>query len=157
MATLHNAAKRDGSAALVQQDRRGAPGKVTARQWEQARAWREQDVSDAEIGRRLGVANTTVGRGLGPRDQAPAPGGGEAQAEPLFTVPGAGASPGARGRAGLAGEAERGGGPGPAAGTPPARAARPQAWPWCEGGSRPGMPGRCCCTRSSPAPLRGRC
>lgn len=39
VATLHNAAKRDGSAALVQQDRRGAPGKVTARQWEQARGW----------------------------------------------------------------------------------------------------------------------
>src|ERR1700728_4308943 len=34
VATLRNAAKRDGSAALVQQDRRGAPGKVTARQWE---------------------------------------------------------------------------------------------------------------------------
>ena len=89
VATLHNAAKRDGSAALVQQDRRGAPGKVTARQWEKARAWREQDVSDAEIGRRLGIAHTTVRRGLGPRDQAPAPGGepGWAPAEPLFTEP----------------------------------------------------------------------
>ena len=54
-----------------------------------ARAWREQGASDAEIGRRLGVANTTVGRGLGPRGQAPAPGGeaGRPPAEPLFTEP----------------------------------------------------------------------
>jgi hypothetical protein len=57
------------------QDRRGAPGKVTAAQWEQARAWRGQGASGAEIGRRLGVANTTVSRGLGPRGQAPAPAG----------------------------------------------------------------------------------
>ena len=89
VATLHSAAKRDGSAALAMQDRRGTPGKVTAAQWEQARAWREQGASDAEIGRRLGVANTTVGRGLGPRGQAPAPGGeaGRPPAEPLFTEP----------------------------------------------------------------------
>jgi hypothetical protein len=87
VATLHSAARRDGSAALAMQDRRGTPGKVTAAQWEQARAWRAQGVSDAEIGRRLGVANTTVGRGLGPRGQAPAPGGeaGRPPAEPLFT------------------------------------------------------------------------
>jgi hypothetical protein len=38
VATLHNAAKRDGSAALIRQDRRGGPGKVTAPQWAQARA-----------------------------------------------------------------------------------------------------------------------
>ena len=102
VATLHSAAKRDGSAALAMQDRRGTPGKVTAAQWEQARAWREQGASDAEIGRRLGVANTTVGRGLGPRGQAQAPGGeaGRPLAEPLFTEPepepepGAGAVPG---------------------------------------------------------------
>ena len=54
------------------QDRRGAPGKVTGEQWEQARAWRAQGASDAEIGRRLEVAHTTIGRGLGPREQAPA-------------------------------------------------------------------------------------
>src|SRR5260221_3100154 len=40
VATLHNAAKRDGPAALVMQDRRGPPGKVTGEQWAQARAWR---------------------------------------------------------------------------------------------------------------------
>jgi hypothetical protein len=90
VATLHNAALRDGSAALVMQDRRGTPGKVTGEQWEQARAWRAQGASDAEIGRRLQVAHTTIGRALGPREQAPArereP--GRAPAGPLFTGPG---------------------------------------------------------------------
>ncbi len=103
VATLHSAARRDGPAALAMQDRRGAPGKVTAAQWEQARAWRDQGASDAEIGRRLGVANTTVGRGLGPRGQALAGNGpaGRAPAEPLFAgagtapEPGAGPEPGA--------------------------------------------------------------
>jgi transposase len=92
VATLHSAAKRDGSAALIRQDRRGTPGKVTAAQWEQASAWRDQGVSDAEIGRRLGVAHTTVSRALGPRGQAPARDGepGWAPAEPLYTEPGAG-------------------------------------------------------------------
>ena len=90
VATLHNAAKRGGSAALIRQDRRGGPGKVTAAQWAQARAWRELGVSDAETGRRLKVAHTTISRGLGPRGQAPASGGGRGQhapAEPLFTDP----------------------------------------------------------------------
>src|ERR1019366_8295647 len=90
VSTLHSAAKRDGSAALIRQDRRGGPGKVTAAQWAQARAWRDQGVSDAETGRRLNVAHTTISRGLGPRGQAPASGGGRGQhapAEPLFTDP----------------------------------------------------------------------
>ena len=97
VATLHNAAKRDGSAALIRQDRRGGPGKVTAAQWEQARAWRDQGVSDAEIGRRLKVAHTTISRGLGPRGRAPASSGGRGQhaaAEPLFTEPAAETEPG---------------------------------------------------------------
>ena len=97
VATLHNAAKRDGSAALIRQDRRGGPGKVTAAQWAQARAWRDQGVSDAETGRRLNVAHTTISRGLGPRGRAPASGGGRGQhapAEPLFTEPAAGTEPG---------------------------------------------------------------
>ncbi len=90
VATLHNAAKRDGSAALIRQERRGGPGKVTAAQWAQARAWRDQGVSDAETGRRLKVAHTTISRGLGPRGQAPASGGERGQhapAEFLFTEP----------------------------------------------------------------------
>ena len=96
VATLHNAAKRDGSAALIRHDRPGAPGRVTQEQWELARAWRAQGASDAEIGRRLKVAHTTISRGLGPRAQAPDAGEGEpglAPAEPLFTGPGAGAAP----------------------------------------------------------------
>ncbi len=133
VATLHSAAKRDGSAALAMQDRRGTPGKVTAAQWEQARAWREQGASDAEIGRRLGVANTTVGRGLGPRGQAPAPGGeaGRPPAEPLFTEPepepgpGAGAvpGPGTEREPEPRADAE----PEPGAGLPPGGG--PPAWP----------------------------
>ena len=97
VATLHNAARRDGSAALAMQDRRGAPGKVTAAQWEQARAWRDQGASDAEIGRRLGVAHTTVSRGLGPRGQAPAgdDAAGWAPADPLFNEPEPEPEPGA--------------------------------------------------------------
>ena len=66
VATLHNAARRDGSAALIGQPRPGRPGTVTAAQWQLARQWREQDVSDAEIGRRLGVAHTTISRAPGP-------------------------------------------------------------------------------------------
>ena len=100
VATLWNAAKRDGSAALVRHDRPGAPGKVTPEQWELARAWRAQGASDAEIGRRLKVAHTTISRGLGPRGQAPDAGEGEpgwAPAEPLFTGPEAGAAPERRG------------------------------------------------------------
>ena len=129
VATLHSAAKRDGSAALAMQDRRGTPGKVTAAQWEQARAWREQGASDAEIGRRLGVANTTVGRGLGPRGQAPAPGGeaGRPPAEPLFTEPepgpGAVPGPGTEREPEPRADAE----PEPGAGLPPGGG--PPAWP----------------------------
>jgi hypothetical protein len=84
VATLHNAAKRDGSAALISQDRRGGPGKVTAAQWAQARAWRDQGVSDAETGRRLkGRAHhdqpragpARAGAGLRRRARAARPGG----------------------------------------------------------------------------------
>ena len=89
---------------------------MTAAQWEQARAWRGQGASDAEIGRRLGVANTTVGRGLGPRGQAPAGDGpaGWAPAEPLFTGAGTAPEPGA------------GPEPEPGAGLPPGGG--PPAW-----------------------------
>ena len=129
VATLHNAAKRDGSAALIRQDRRGGPGKVTAAQWAQARAWRELGVSDAEIGRRLNVAHTTIGRGLGPRGRASASGGGRGQhaaAEPLFTGPAAETEPGPATEAEAATEAltEPGAGAG---GLPP-------------GGGQPGWP-----------------
>ena len=126
VATLHNAALRDGSAALVMQDRRGTPGKVTGEQWEQARAWRAQGASDAEIGRRLQVAHTTIGRALGPRELAPArereP--GWAPAEPLFTGP----EPEPEPEPEPAPEPA----PGPGAGLPPAGVLR--AWPLPAGG-----------------------
>jgi transposase len=126
VATLHNAALRDGSAALVMQDRRGTPGKVTGEQWEQARAWRAQGASDAEIGRRLQVAHTTIGRALGPREQAPArereP--GWAPAESLFTGPEPEPEPEP--------EPGPGAGPGAGAGLPPAGGLR--AWPLPAGG-----------------------
>ena len=96
VSTLHNAAMREGSAALTGQPRPGRPGTVTAAQWEQARELRARGASDAEIGRQLGVAHTTVSRRLGPRGQAA--GGGEpgwAPAEPLFTEPAADAEPAA--------------------------------------------------------------
>ena len=128
VATLHSAALRDGSAALIRQDRRGTPGKVTAAQWEKASAWRDQGVSDAEIGRRLGVAHTTVSRGLGPRGQAPARDGepGWAPAEPLFTEPEAEREPGAGAEAEAEADAEPGDGDG-GGGLPP-------------GGGLPGWP-----------------
>src|SRR5258707_5483195 len=131
VSTLFSAAKRDGSAALVSQPRRGRPGTVSGRQWELAREWRAADVSDAEIGRRLGVAHTTIGRGLGQREQAarqqaPAP----LQAEPLFTdrgaAPGADAEPDAA-QAGPGPEPEAG--PGPEPDAEPEPAGEPQAGP----------------------------
>ena len=75
VSTLYRTALRDGSAAVVSgQQRRGSPGTVTPGQWDQARQWRAEGASDAEIGRRLGVAHTTIGRGLGKRQDADAAG-----------------------------------------------------------------------------------
>ena len=127
VATLHNAARREGSAALIGQPRPGRPGTVTAAQWQLARQWRAQEVSDAEIGRRLGVAHTTISRGLGPRGQAPAGDGepGRAPAEPLFTEPGAVAEPEAE--AGAGAEPEPAAGAADGAGPPPG--GRWPAWP----------------------------
>src|SRR6185437_8682529 len=88
VSTLFAASKREGPAALAGQQRRGAPGTVSEQQWELARAWRAAGASDAEIGRRLGVAHTTISRALGPRGRAAA-----GQAEPLFTGPGPGTVP----------------------------------------------------------------
>ena len=82
VATLWSTAKRDGSAGVLSgQLRRGKPGTVTPGQWEQARQWRAEGASDAEIGRRLGVAHTTIGRGLGKRQDTAA---AQAQAADLL-------------------------------------------------------------------------
>ena len=107
---------------------------MTAAQWEQARAWRAQGASDAQIGRRLQVAHTTISRGLGPRGPAPDAGEGPpgwARAEPVFTGSEAGpgaepeAGPGAEPEAGPGAEPEAGAGAG--AGPPPGRGL--PAWP----------------------------
>ena len=60
VATLHNAAKRDGTAALIGQDRRGGPGKVTAAQW--ARAQAEGDINPNTRGNLIrGALNPIAG------------------------------------------------------------------------------------------------
>jgi Transposase protein/Helix-turn-helix domain len=83
VATLWNTAKRDGSAGVLSGLlRRGKPGTVTPAQRDQARQWRAEGASDAEIGRRLGVAHTTISRGLGKRRDGAAAAGAWA-ADPL--------------------------------------------------------------------------
>jgi hypothetical protein len=75
VSTLHAAALREGSAALVKNPGRGRPSAGSDADWEQARRWRVAGASDREIGRRLGMAGTTIGRQLGPReDEAAGPG-----------------------------------------------------------------------------------
>ena len=64
--TLHAAALREGLVALIRHED-WRPSKLAGPEWERARAWRAQEVSDNEIGRRLGVAGPLVGRRLGPR------------------------------------------------------------------------------------------
>src|SRR5271166_3698806 len=75
VATLHNRALREGMPGLVRE--RGRPGKLAARDWEQAARWRAEGASDSEIARRLRVAQSTVFRRLGPaavQEQLPAAG-----------------------------------------------------------------------------------
>ena len=50
VSTLHAAAMRDGSAALVKHAGPGRPRKLAGGKWNQARGWRAQGVSDNEIG-----------------------------------------------------------------------------------------------------------
>jgi hypothetical protein len=64
VATLHQRARREGTAGLVRP--RGRPRTVAEQDWEQARQWRGQGVRDAEIARRLRVQQSTVLRRLGP-------------------------------------------------------------------------------------------
>jgi len=106
VATLHNRALREGTAGLVRE--RGRPGKLAARDWEQAARWRAEGASDSEIARRLRVAQSTVFRRLGPAaGQEQLPGAGP-EGEP---GPEAGpAAPEQEGDPGLrAGEPEPGG------------------------------------------------
>ena len=63
VATLHQRALREGTAALVRPA--GRPRETGEESWERARAWRAAGVRDAEIARRLGVNQSTVLRRLG--------------------------------------------------------------------------------------------
>ena len=146
-ATLHSAAKRDGSAALAMQDRRGTPGKVTAAQWEQARAWRAAgcqrrgDRAAAGRGAHHGRPRPGAARaGAGPGGEAGGAGG--AAVQPSRSR--AGADPGPEPRSPVPGR--RAGGR--AAGRPGRCRRRAR--------SRRGMRGRCCCTRSSRGRTPGR-
>ena len=72
VARLKTAAARDSAAALAGQDGPGRPRALGEDKQELARQWREQGESDLEIGRRLGVAGTTVARRLAARPASPA-------------------------------------------------------------------------------------
>ena len=177
---LKTVAARDGAAALAGQDGPGRPRALGEDQQELARQWREQGESDVEIGRRLGVAGTTVARRLavGPAAGADAAPG---QEELEFAEPGRDPEPAPEsrpepGRQADSGQEQReeeqepGGGARLAAAPGPGEAAG-AARDGAGGGSRRGragrrspagcsgrgMRGRCCCTRSRPGPGRGRC
>ena len=64
VATLHNRALREGTSGLVRAQ--GRPRKLAAGAWEKAAQWRAEGVSDSEIARRLGVAQSTVFRRSAP-------------------------------------------------------------------------------------------
>ena len=86
---LKTAAARGGAAALAGQDGPGRPRALGEDEQELARQWREQGESDLEIGRRLGVAGTTVARRLSARPASPAAGAdaGPGQEELEFAEP----------------------------------------------------------------------
>lgn len=75
VATLHNRALRKGLPGIVRES--GRPRKLAEAAWARARRWRAEGDSDTEIARRLGVAQSTVFRRLGPaavQEQLPASG-----------------------------------------------------------------------------------
>ncbi|HUY46925.1 MAG TPA: helix-turn-helix domain-containing protein [Streptosporangiaceae bacterium] len=125
VATLHNRALRDGLPGIVRES--GRPRKLAEAAWARARRWRAEGASDTEIARRLGVAQSTVFRRLGPaamQEQLPASG---PEGEPGAPGPQAGepepedepAAPGPAGELVPAGGREPAARPGPA----PARVA----------------------------------
>jgi len=92
VARLKSAAARDGAAALAGQDGPGRPRALGEDKWDLARQWREQGASDLEIGRRLGVAGTTVARRLA--GQPAETGAGLRQEELELAPPGPALAPG---------------------------------------------------------------
>ena len=122
VATLHNRALREGTPGLVRE--RGRPGKLAARDWEQAACWRAEGASDSEIARRLRVAQSTVFRRLGPAAvQEQLPGAGP-EGEPAATVRRAEAGPQPEQEPA---EPEPEGEPGPQPGAPAAPGPEPPA------------------------------
>ena len=147
VATLHNAARRDGSAALIGQPRPGL-----ARHGHRGAVAAGQAVAGAGRQRR---GDRAAAGGRAHHDQ-PAPGPARAGAAAPCS-PGTGRrgnprasrnlSPGRSRDRGLARVVRLAG-----------AAGRGRAGRWCPRGcSGPVMRGRCCCTRSSPARMRGRC
>src|SRR5260370_652949 len=133
VATLHSAALREGSAALIRHAGPGRPSKLGEPDWASAAAWRGQGLSDAEIGRRLGIAHTTVARRLGPRPEPP-PYRGPAGGEDRGATPEASAGPEPQAGPGLHGAPAAGAGE-----VPPglrARAPREVAGPVAAAGPR---------------------
>jgi hypothetical protein len=63
VATLHRRGLREGTAGLVRPS--GPRPKLPAGDWERAARWRAAGAGEAEIARRLGVAQSTVSRRLG--------------------------------------------------------------------------------------------
>ena len=94
---LKTAAARQGAAALGGQDGPGRPRALGEDQQDLAQQWREQGESDLEIGRRLGVAGTTVARRLAARSAAGAdPGLRQEELEFAGPAPGPQPEPGPR-------------------------------------------------------------
>ena len=138
VATLHNRALREGTAGLVRAP--GRPRKLAAGAWEQAARWRAGGASDSEIARRLGVAQSTVFRRLGPaavQEQLPAgepePQAGGPEAGPAAPGPGepAAAGPQASEPAAAGPQASEPAAAGPQASEPaaPEPSSRPAAGP----------------------------
>ena len=134
VARLKSAAARGGAAALASQDRPGRPRTLGEDQQDLARQWREQGKSDLEIGRRLGVAGTTVARRLAAR---PAAGAGAGPRRDGPSSPGRrrnrGRSPG-RGQIHHGSSEPKGRGSLPARGGPGGPAAGPPSPPPGRGG-----------------------
>ncbi len=132
VATLHQRALREGTAALVRPA--GRPRETGEAAWDRARQWRAAGVRDAEIARRLGVNQSTVLRRLGRahvRDPLPEP---EVR-EPADTEPEAADQADAGDQADAEGTAQEPGGlPGPPGPVPPGPV------PPAGGGQRPAEP-----------------
>jgi hypothetical protein len=134
VATLHNRALREGTAGLVRAP--GRPRKLAAGAWEKAARWRAGGASDSEIARRLGVAQSTVFRRLGPaavQEQLPA-----AEPEPQAGGPEAGPAAPEPPQPGPEPSSRPAAEPGPAAGAGPAPAGELVPRPAGDLAARPG-------------------